>query len=81
MPAMPVPGNEAVLYCLICDMNLNGPAQYADHVIGKKHRKNQKKRKEVLAEAKKAQAAEAEAGPHSAPSQARVRIRLAASFA
>ena len=29
---------ESVL-CTACDMWLNGPAQYADHIEGKKHRR------------------------------------------
>ena len=33
------PSTQAV-QCLICDMWLNGPTQFEDHRIGKKHRKN-----------------------------------------
>ena len=33
------PEHDGALYCVLCDMWLNGPVQWADHEIGKKHRK------------------------------------------
>ena len=30
------------MYCEVCEMWLNGPTQWEDHLIGKKHRKNWK---------------------------------------
>ena len=32
------PGNKQ--YCAVCNMWLNGPTQWEDHIIGKKHVKN-----------------------------------------
>ena len=28
------------IYCTTCEMYVNGPNQYRDHLLGKKHRKN-----------------------------------------
>ena len=36
------PDNSAI-YCEYCEMWLNGPTQYEDHKIGKKHKKNYRK--------------------------------------
>ena len=33
------PEHEGAIYCRYCEMWLNGPTQWADHEIGKKHRK------------------------------------------
>jgi hypothetical protein len=33
------PEHEGAIYCWYCEMWLNGPTQWADHEIGKKHRK------------------------------------------
>jgi hypothetical protein len=30
------------IYCEYCEMWLNGPTQFSDHLIGKKHRKHRK---------------------------------------
>ena len=37
------PENGAAKYCPDCEMWLNGPIQWEDHKIGKKHKKNVKK--------------------------------------
>ena len=37
------PENGAAKYCPDCEMWLNGPTQWDDHKIGKKHKKNVKK--------------------------------------
>ena len=34
------------IYCDVCDMWLNGPTQFDDHTIGKKHKKNFRKQSE-----------------------------------
>ena len=34
---------EGAVYCPDCEMKLNGPTQWEDHKIGKKHRKNTQK--------------------------------------
>ena len=40
----PEPDQEGVaVYCEECDMWLNGPTQWEDHKVGKKHKKNMKK--------------------------------------
>ena len=31
-------------YCEFCEQWLNGPTQWEDHIIGKKHKKNRKKK-------------------------------------
>jgi hypothetical protein len=36
----PLPCGEAAVYCEDCEMWLNGPTQWEDHKIGKKHKKN-----------------------------------------
>ena len=40
----PLPQHEtshgSECYCFVCDLYLNGPTQFGDHKIGKKHRKN-----------------------------------------
>ena len=38
------PEDEGRIYCPLCDMELNGPTQWADHEIGKKHRKAVKRK-------------------------------------
>ena len=35
---------EGAVYCPDCEMKLNGPTQWEDHKIGKKHRKNTQKK-------------------------------------
>ena len=40
--AIPTDAPQAI-YCKACEMWLNGPTQYGDHKIGKKHRKNLRK--------------------------------------
>ena len=37
---------HSAIYCRPCDMWLNGPVQYQNHRIGKKHRKNSKAMRE-----------------------------------
>ena len=34
---------SGAVYCSVCKLWLNGPAQFDDHKTGKKHRKNRKK--------------------------------------
>ena len=36
----PLPCGEAAVYCEDCEMWLNGPTQWEDHKIGKKHKKH-----------------------------------------
>jgi len=38
------PMGEKAVYCGVCDMKLNGPTQWESHKIGKKHKKNVKRR-------------------------------------
>ena len=42
------------IYCPDCEMLLNGPTQWEDHKIGKKHKKNEKKAKKKKAEPEEA---------------------------
>ena len=37
---LPMPWTEPAVYCKFCQMWLNGQAQWADHIPGKKHKKN-----------------------------------------
>ena len=37
---------DDAIYCEYCEMWLNGPTQFSDHLIGRKHRKNRKARDE-----------------------------------
>ena len=36
----PPANDDGAIWCPICEMWLSGPAQWEDHLIGKKHRKN-----------------------------------------
>ena len=42
-PAVAANGGDQAVYCDDCEMWLNGPIQWEDHKIGKKHKKNTKK--------------------------------------
>ena len=37
----------ASVYCAVCNVRLNGPAQYADHRKGRMHRKNERGRASI----------------------------------
>ena len=49
---------DTSVYCPACQTWTNGPKQYEDHLIGKKHRKNMKRQKAESAEAQAAAPAE-----------------------
>ena len=38
---------DGAVYCEWCEMWLNGPTQWEDHKIGKKHKKNIARRKKI----------------------------------
>jgi len=46
-----VDGDSAEVWCPICEMWLNGPCQWEDHKIGKKHKKNDRKQRGGVSEA------------------------------
>ena len=47
---LPMPWTDEPVKCEFCQMWLNGQAQWADHIVGKKHKKNvQRKRKAAAA--------------------------------
>ena len=42
---LPEPEPEEQKWCFVCLMLVNGPTQWEDHIIGKKHRKNKRQQK------------------------------------
>ena len=39
---------EGAVYCEDCEMWLNGPTQWEDHKIGKKHKKRSKRKNKII---------------------------------
>ena len=56
---------DDAVYCVLCDIWLNGPTQWDDHKLGKKHRKNVEKNHAIA----RMQRDAAESPDASAPSQ------------
>ena len=47
-PEEPMPSTEPAVYCTTCQMWLNGQKQWDVHSVGKKHRKNMRRERELL---------------------------------
>ena len=39
---------DGAVYCEWCEMYLNGPTQWEDHKIGKKHKKHSKRKNKII---------------------------------
>eukprot|EP00931_Biecheleriopsis_adriatica_P018218 TRINITY_DN12830_c0_g1_i1.p1 TRINITY_DN12830_c0_g1~~TRINITY_DN12830_c0_g1_i1.p1 ORF type:complete len:1498 (-),score=351.74 TRINITY_DN12830_c0_g1_i1:53-4546(-) len=64
------PEQEGAIYCRHCEMWLNGPTQWADHEIGKKHRKAVRRTQDSGPSASGAEAKKVEGPPAMSPPSA-----------